>query len=1425
MSVFFLDGYCFKQTMSLPPQSDQIDASVDGQGVLDSFVPDVEPTRQGTVTRAMASANREDISTVRQLYAKVSREFASSVSSANNELRREAPSKHQLRGLKKTLTSTYRELHALNDKLQSLGPCPEEDEDAKNKLAQMQTITGQIETMFPQGPDSVESCSSVSGSSSRHSLASKRAESEHSSVSSRLQTKAELNQLAVQLQSEELLDREEKIAQDLLIKKEQLKLKNERENAERKLEAEQRKIEAEQKETQIKLEAEQRETQRKLEAEQRKLELERERIRQASEYDEQRIKEESEIEYEEAKHRAKIARMKLQFQMMEKQAIIDTYDAHERETQEGLARESKSSLVERFIQNAPPLLAPLVSSVPHPLMAWQSARAAGQDPDLTTDQSRQSFIHGGLVLQSTPATTSGATPAAVPITCSAAPRPTVAATTEPPSQGLPASLVRGQLSHAASLTPAAGGTGGLLPSVSFPPTVRHTFLNLPQLSAGAGAGAGDGAGAGLTSVSTACTVIPTLGAITTTASCDSQPVVTWAPSAVPPAVSGGLGAHEPLRDTVSHHPLWFPPQSLRPQAPPFMPSQPPADSRAPPPLTENDSPRLLDNWQTTLTKTMTDAISLNRLPVQEPTVFSGEPLQFPTWKSSFAFLIDRQAITANEKLLYLQKYVGGQAKDSIKGFFLLADETAYDAAMKVLEKRYGNPFIVSQAFRDRLDQWGTVKPKDVAGLRSFSDFLLQCVIAAKVVGGMGILDDAQYQKKLVEKLPEWLHSRWIRVVHHTKDAQGRYPLFKDFADFVAKEVEVCSDPVFGSLPRPSSFPDTPSAKKTAFQTATDPQTVGPPQIASNDTDNSKARPICQYCCKTGHHVSDCFKLLSFPLSDRQTFIRENKLCFGCGEPNHISKNCKRRATCKKCQRSHPTVMHDENFQRTPSASATPNNPNFPTPVDQTTVPKASVRCLDTHKGPDMTSMILPVFVSTDENPERECLVYAMLDTMSDSTFITSPTLDRLKAQTTETAIKITTLNSSEALTRSKRATGLQIRGISSRDRVSLPTTFSTEALHVDASHIPTRETALKHPHLCHLSDHLSPLLEDVEVGLLIGYNCQEALMPLSVVKGQPFAIETALGWCIVGSPAYESLLSPPCHSRKVTCVNPPDTKESVSFVYRAKIAEATSTEPLNMLERNFKDVDTDNISQEDKRFIKGMEEEIKVNDSGHYEMPLPFKQGPPKCQFSFNPPGASHMGGVCERQIRTVRSVLNGLLTKADSDMTSAALRTLLYEVMAVVNSRLPSVESLESPLSPSPLTPNHILTGKSDSILPPPGVFEHQDLYLRKQWRKVQRRADEFWRVWSRDYLSSLQYRRKWQQPQREVCVGDIVVVHDEHAFRGDWRLARVLEVLRSADGRVRSCRLVLGSSDSAPQIKHPSPPVELVRPICKLSVMVPTD
>ena len=161
-------------------------------------------------------------------------------------------------------------------------------------------------------------------------------------------------------------------------------------------------------------------------------------------------------------------------------------------------------------------------------------------------------------------------------------------------------------------------------------------------------------------------------------------------------------------------------------------------------------------------------------------------------------------------------------------------------------------------------------------------------------------------------------------------------------------------------------------------------------------------------------------------------------------------------------------------------------------------------------------------------------------------------------------------------------------------------------------------------------------------------------------------------------------------------------------------------------------------------------------------------------KWVFNPPGASHHGGVWERLIRSTRKVLGALVKEQSLDDES--LQTLLCECESIINGR-PLTTVSDDPKDLEPLSPNHLLLLRSETPLPP-GLFLKSDTYSRRRWRQVQYLADVFWGRWKREYLPLLQSRQKWFRPKKNFAVGDTVIVVDETLPRNAWAIGRITEV-----------------------------------------------
>ncbi|KAL9951191.1 hypothetical protein ACROYT_G043811 [Oculina patagonica] len=230
-----------------------------------------------------------------------------------------------------------------------------------------------------------------------------------------------------------------------------------------------------------------------------------------------------------------------------------------------------------------------------------------------------------------------------------------------------------------------------------------------------------------------------------------------------------------------------------------------------------------------------------------------------------------------------------------------------------------------------------------------------------------------------------------------------------------------------------------------------------------------------------------------------------------------------------------------------------------------------------------------------------------------------------------------------------------------------------------------------------------------------------------------------------------------------------------------------------------------------RRFIcrKGCPEEIRSDNGGNFvkgekelrEAVRSWNQAQTheyllqdNIKWTFNPPAASHHGGVWERCIRTVRKVMKAVLK--EQVLSDEGLSTLMCEVQSIVNGR-PITKVTDDTRDLNALIPNHLLLLREGTTMPP-GVFSREDNYACRRWRQVQYLSNIFWSRWTKEYLPSLQQRQKWNKPQRNLAVNDIVLLLDENTPRSFWPLGRVLEVYSNRkDELVRSAKVKKRTSE----------------------------
>lgn len=171
-------------------------------------------------------------------------------------------------------------------------------------------------------------------------------------------------------------------------------------------------------------------------------------------------------------------------------------------------------------------------------------------------------------------------------------------------------------------------------------------------------------------------------------------------------------------------------------------------------------------------------------------------------------------------------------------------------------------------------------------------------------------------------------------------------------------------------------------------------------------------------------------------------------------------------------------------------------------------------------------------------------------------------------------------------------------------------------------------------------------------------------------------------------------------------------------------------------------------------------------------------------EWVFIPPKSPHQGGFWESAIKRAKYHITRVV--GNRNLTYEELETVFTQVEAILNSR-PITPTSNDPKDLSALTPGHFLIGTALNTFPQQDVSNYSSNRL-SQYHALQQMYQQFWARWSREYLQSLQLRRKWQQESTTtIPVGALVVLIDENSAPLQWKMGRVLELHPGQDGLVR--------------------------------------
>lgn len=209
-------------------------------------------------------------------------------------------------------------------------------------------------------------------------------------------------------------------------------------------------------------------------------------------------------------------------------------------------------------------------------------------------------------------------------------------------------------------------------------------------------------------------------------------------------------------------------------------------------------------------------------------------------------------------------------------------------------------------------------------------------------------------------------------------------------------------------------------------------------------------------------------------------------------------------------------------------------------------------------------------------------------------------------------------------------------------------------------------------------------------------------------------------------------------------------------------------------------------------------------------------------EWRFTAADAPWQNGCSESLVKSVKTAIKGAI--GDQVLMFSEFQTVCFEAANLVNERPIGVHPTD-PKDDAYLSPNHLLLGRASARIPS-GPFR-QTKNERLRFEFVQKLVDSFWKRWIRDWFPSLLVRQKWHVDKRNVCVGDVVMVQDSNAVRGQWKIARVSKTFPGIDGRVRKVEVQYKCPplNESPRVCKGRAYTTIQRPVQRLVVIVAAD
>lgn len=599
-----------------------------------------------------------------------------------------------------------------------------------------------------------------------------------------------------------------------------------------------------------------------------------------------------------------------------------------------------------------------------------------------------------------------------------------------------------------------------------------------------------------------------------------------------------------------------------------------------------------------------------KIPRIELPSFDGEIQNFPYFYETFKRVIhENNNLTDSERIQYLMSHLTGKARNICAGIAPAGEN--YSIIWQALLDKYKDNRALATTYLNQLFALKRMNNPSAATLEIVVDKYAGTIAALKQLDISDLSDFifVYMGLKLVD-------SETARAFETAIRSQADVPKYDEFIKFLREQVKILY------RTNESTAPPTRNNAGTSQPAASSrlPNNRGyhsSPRTLVSTQQSSLSEKTCKLCKNAMHtHLYMCKLFANLSALNKFKFVKENRYCINCLSTQHTAYYCNSNTFCRKCNAKHHSLLHFGNevqpVQSSTAAVAINQESEITEvlnsleleevprleaesdqPLQDEENPAVSFCSLSAAK-PDskpMTQVLATAQVYATGRNGKDVMIRCLIDPGSQKHYITSKCRTKLGLNI-ESSTPITVKGIGGASQIVKGSVNVSFRSRFNDSK------FCIQALVLNqiTSDLPT----------CPVDKNFLnsmkniPMADDTwgtpgEIDLLLGVSLfAEMLRPGKVTgeHGFPDALETVLGYIILGdaptASQSQSMTSVACHA-VATC-------EIESLVRKMwELDEIDSKHILSTDDKQCEDIYTKNVTRD---------------DSGRYEVALPFKFSP-----------------------------------------------------------------------------------------------------------------------------------------------------------------------------------------------------------------------